>query len=69
MNNVEKNLRMQKSRKRKNMGRHGRDRKEQKRDQERTDGSMQAKASEKALATFHHKPFYCMDDKKNENKK
>lgn len=51
------------------MGRHGRDRKEQKRDQERTYGSMQAKASEKALATFHHKPFYCMDDKKNENKK
>lgn len=52
-----------------NMGRHGRDRKEQKRDQERAYSSMQSKASEKALATFHHKPFYCMEEKKNENRK
>lgn len=51
------------------MGRHGRDRKEQKRDQERAYGSMQSKTSEKALAAFHHKPFYCMEGKKNENKK
>ena len=51
------------------MGRHGRDRKEQKRDQERAYSSMQSKASEKALAAFHHKPFYCMESKKNENKK
>lgn len=50
------------------MGRHGRDRKEQKRDQERAYGSMQSKASEKALAAFHHKPFYCMECKKRKGR-